>query len=117
MGTAGTIAAMDGQVDRLTDLRARLADQDDLYLEFLRVGSMSAGLYSLKAGETDPQVPHNEDEVYYVISGRAQIDIDGALHAVEPGSMIFVGKNVEHRFVDIAEHLEVLVLFAPAETL
>jgi mannose-6-phosphate isomerase-like protein (cupin superfamily) len=107
---------MDGQVDRLADLRARLADQDDLYLEFLRVDSMSAGLYSLGAGETDPQVPHNEDEAYYIISGRASIDIAGALHPVEPGSVIFVGKNVEHRFLDITEDLEVLVLFAPAET-
>jgi mannose-6-phosphate isomerase-like protein (cupin superfamily) len=51
-----------------------------------------------------------------VISGRAQIDIAGALHPVEAGAVIFVGKKVDHRFVDIAEDLEVLVLFAPAET-
>jgi mannose-6-phosphate isomerase-like protein (cupin superfamily) len=107
---------VEGQVDALADLRARLADQDDLYLEFLRVGSMSAGLYSLSAGAVDPQTPHNEDEAYYVVSGRAQIDIAGELHPVEAGAVIFVGKKVEHRFVDIAEDLEVLVLFAPAET-
>jgi mannose-6-phosphate isomerase-like protein (cupin superfamily) len=107
---------VEGQVDGLADLRARLADQDDLYLEFLRVGSMSAGLYSLPAGGTDPQVPHNEDEAYYVISGRARIEIAGALHPVEAGAVIFVGKKVEHRFVDITEDLELLVLFAPAET-
>ena len=77
---------------------------------------MSAGLYSLSAGATDPQEPHNEDEAYYVISGRAAVDIGGQVQTVESGSVIFVAAHVEHRFVDIQEDLEVLVLFAPAET-
>ncbi|MEZ4674484.1 MAG: hypothetical protein R2932_09590 [Caldilineaceae bacterium] len=38
--------------------------------EFLRVPDLSMGLYVLPAGDTDPQQPHTEDEVYYVINGR-----------------------------------------------
>ena len=113
---AGSIRLVEGSVYPLADLRERLAGENDLYLEFLRVESMSAGIYSLPAGGTDPQVPHNEDEIYYVISGRASIDIAGAVQPVEPGAIIFVAKEVEHRFKDIEEDLEVLVLFAPAET-
>jgi mannose-6-phosphate isomerase-like protein (cupin superfamily) len=107
---------MKGAVNPLEDLRRRLAAEDDLYLEFLRVESMSAGLYAIPAGATDPQVPHNEDEIYYVIRGRASIDIAGDVQPVEPGAVIFVAKHVDHRFQDITEDLEVLVLFAPAET-
>jgi mannose-6-phosphate isomerase-like protein (cupin superfamily) len=108
---------MKGEVLHLDELRARLSSKDDeLYLEFLRVESLSAGLYSLPAGAADPQVPHNEDEVYYVISGRGAIDIAGDVRRVRPGSIIFVGEQVQHRFLDIEEDLEVLVLFAPAET-
>ena len=107
---------MKGEVVHVDELRTRLRSQQDLYLEFLRVESLSAGLYSLPAGAPDPQEPHNEDEVYYVISGRAAIDIDGDVRPVRSGSVIFVGKEVEHRFVDIEEDLDVLVLFAPAET-
>ena len=107
---------MNGSVYPLRELSDRLAAADDLYVEFLRVDAMSAGLYALPAGASDPQTPHNEDEIYYVISGRASIDIDGDVSTVEPGAVIFVGKHVEHRFIDIAEDLEVLVLFAPAET-
>jgi mannose-6-phosphate isomerase-like protein (cupin superfamily) len=107
---------MKRSVYALTELRDRLAAANDLYDEFLRVEAMSAGLYALPAGATDPQTPHNEDEIYYVISGRASIDIDGEVTPVEPGAVIFVGKHVEHRFIDIAQDLEVLVLFAPAET-
>jgi len=35
---------------------------------------------------------------------------------VEPGSIAFVTKLAEHRFVDIVEDLELLVIFAPPET-
>jgi hypothetical protein len=34
---------------------------------------------------------------------------------VVPGSLIFVERAVEHRFVDITEDLTVLVFFAPPE--
>jgi mannose-6-phosphate isomerase-like protein (cupin superfamily) len=107
---------MNGQVYPLDQLRQRLTEANDLYFEFLRVDAMSAGLYALPAGSTDPQAPHNEDEIYYVIKGRASIDVAGEVQQVEPGTIIFVAKNVPHRFHDIQEDLEVLVLFAPAET-
>jgi mannose-6-phosphate isomerase-like protein (cupin superfamily) len=86
------------------------------YLEFLRVPTMSAGLYELPVGGTDPQQPHNQDEIYYVISGRAQIRVADEDRPVGPGSIIFVAEGVEHRFHTIEEDLSVLVVFAPAES-
>ncbi len=85
------------------------------YLEFLRVPSLSAGLYMLAAGAADTQEPHTEDEIYYVISGRASILVDKESRPVEAGSLIYVKANVEHRFHTITEDLRVLVIFAPAE--
>ena len=85
------------------------------YLEFLRVPSLSAGLYMLPAGAVDMQEPHTEDEIYYVISGRASILVDQESRTVEAGSLVFVKANVEHRFHTITEDLRVLVIFAPAE--
>jgi quercetin dioxygenase-like cupin family protein len=35
--------------------------------------------------------------------------------SLEPGSIVFVAANVEHRFHSIIEDLMVLVFFAPAE--
>ena len=83
------------------------------YRQFLNAGSLSLGLYALPAGAADLQTPHAEDEVYYVVSGRGAIVVDGERRAVEPGSMVFVAKAVDHRFVDIEEDLEILVFFAP----
>jgi mannose-6-phosphate isomerase-like protein (cupin superfamily) len=87
-----------------------------LYQEFLRVPSISAGLYVLEAGAEDPQSPHQQDEIYYVIAGRAQIRVAGEDRAVQAGSVVFVAKHVEHRFHSIEQRLELLVAFAPAET-
>lgn len=98
----------------------RLAIQRDagnkLYLEFLRVPSMSMGLYELAAGAEDPQEPHHEDEVYYVIRGKAKLNVAGKDHPVQPGSIVFVPAFEEHKFTEIAEDLTVLVYFAPAES-
>ena len=77
---------------------------------------MSAGVYVLDAGATDPQKPHNEDEMYYVVSGRARMQAGTEDQEVEEGSVIFVSAKVKHRFYDITEKLVVLVFFAPAET-
>ena len=71
--------------------------------EFLRVPSLSMGLYRLKAGQADEQQPHTEDEVYVIISGKASFRVGGQVRAVVPGSVIFVERAVEHRFVDITE--------------
>ena len=85
------------------------------WLEFLRMPALSMGVYHLKAGQTDPQKPHTEDEAYYVVSGRARFQTGSATQFVNPGSLLYVEKHLEHRFFDVAEDLTVLVFFAPAE--
>ncbi len=88
---------------------------EEPYLEFLRVPSLSVGLYLLPAGATDPQEPHTEDEVYHVVGGRARIRVGAEDRGVEAGTVVFVEAGVEHRFYAIEEDLKVLVFFAPAE--
>jgi mannose-6-phosphate isomerase-like protein (cupin superfamily) len=99
----------------ITDVEAAHAAAGKLYHEFLRVPDLSAGLYVLEAGAGDPQSPHTEDELYYVISGRAVVTVGNETRPVVPGTLIFVAATVPHRFHDIAERLELLVLFGPAE--
>ena len=86
------------------------------YQEFLRVPALSAGMYVLGVGATDPQRPHREDEIYYVTSGRGMIRVGTEDRPVEPGSIVYVPPRVEHRFHSITEELRILVVFAPAET-
>jgi mannose-6-phosphate isomerase-like protein (cupin superfamily) len=102
------------------DFSQLLAQSAERYLEFVRVSSFSVGIYVLDAGAPDLQKPHAEDEVYYVVSGRARMktgsDGDRKSFDVAPGTIIFVTARMDHLFYDITERLAVLVFFAPPES-
>jgi mannose-6-phosphate isomerase-like protein (cupin superfamily) len=103
------------QAYEMDELIAEAGAGTPKYLEFLRVPDLSAGLYGLAAGAVDPQLPHTEDEVYYVVSGRAHIRVADQDRLLKPGSVVYVAKQVEHKFHSITEDLTLLVFFAPAE--
>ncbi len=83
------------------------------YIDFLASDKLSVGLAIWQKGKPDRQRPHLEDEVYYVISGRATIRVGSQDRPVKPGSLVFVAAGVEHHFHDIEEDLRVLVFWAP----
>ena len=98
-----------------SDLEAARAASGRRYHEFKRVPDLSAGIYTLEAGAIDRQRPHTEDELYYVVAGRAMVTVGEETRPVVPGSVVFVAAAVPHRFHAIAERLELLVMFGPAE--
>ena len=100
----------------LAEVDLQRSQERKLYREFLRVPAMSAGLYVLPAGGADPQRPHHEDEMYYIVRGSARFKAGDEDREVHPGGVIYVAAEVEHHFYDISEELAVLVFFAPAET-
>jgi mannose-6-phosphate isomerase-like protein (cupin superfamily) len=98
------------------ELRQARAADGGLYHEFLRRPAMSMGIYVLDAGAEDPQSPHGEDEIYHVLDGSATVEVDGEQRKAGAGDTIFVAARVPHRFHSIERRLELLVLFAPAES-
>jgi mannose-6-phosphate isomerase-like protein (cupin superfamily) len=86
------------------------------YIEFIRSQSLSVGMYVLEAGDVDGQSPHLEDEVYVVLAGRSRFSAGDELREVKHGDVIYVAAGVPHRFHDITERLELIVVFAPPET-
>lgn len=101
------------KVFRLDDLEAERIANDGAYLRFLHERNMSAGLYALDAGSTDPQKPHDEDEIYLVVSGRGAITVGEETTQVARGSVVYVPAGVPHRFHHISEDLRVMVVFSP----
>ena len=98
------------------EMNRQRAQRGKLYGEFLRLPAMSAGLYVLAAGATDLQQPHHEDEMYYVVRGKARFIAGDEDQEISAGSVLFVAAEIEHRFHDITEELAMLVFFAPAES-
>jgi quercetin dioxygenase-like cupin family protein len=103
------------QSHELQDLLKQVAAGNQRYLEFLRHPSMSMGVYRLAAGDTDRQSPHKQDEIYYVISGKAKLRVKEEVQPIQAGSILFVAAGDEHKFTEIEEELNLLVFFAPAE--
>ena len=109
------LASQSMEAFEVEELRQARAAGGRPFHEFIRTHDLSVGLYVLPAGGTDQQQPHTEDEVYYVVSGRGMIFVGGEERAVQAGSVVFVGADVEHRFHDVQEALTLLVIFGPAE--
>ena len=103
------------QAFELAQINSQRVKSNKTYLEFLKVPDLSMGLYVLPKNGVDMQSPHTEDEVYYVLSGKAQIKVTDEDRAVQAGSVVYVAKSVKHNFHSIEEELRVLVFFAPAE--
>jgi mannose-6-phosphate isomerase-like protein (cupin superfamily) len=101
---------------KLGEIDQQRIQSGKLYHEFLRVPTMSAGLYVLAVGAADSQQPHHEDEMYYVLRGKARFKAGDDDREVSSGSLLFVAAEVAHRFYDITEELAALVFFAPAES-
>ena len=84
------------------------------WLEFLRVPALSVGIYSLPAGAEDSQEPHTEDEVYYVVSGKGRMAIDGKAFDVKPGDALLTHPGSSHGLVQVGDDDLVLIIVFPA---
>ena len=100
------------QVFDLDKIRAELKDEPVAYREFLRVPALSCGVYRLAAGSQDMQSPHDEDEVYYVVEGKARLKLGEEIQDVRPGSVLYVRATETHSFFEIEEDMTLLVFFA-----
>ena len=103
------------QSAELEEVVARAKAGDGYAAKVLRSELLSVGVYVLPAGAIDGQKPHNEDEVYYAVRGRAKFRVGAEDHAVEPGTLLFVPALEPHHFHEIEEELVLVVFWAPPE--
>jgi mannose-6-phosphate isomerase-like protein (cupin superfamily) len=103
-------------MDDVETIAMRARESGHPYLEILRVPTLSTGVYVLPAGAVDRQTPHREDEVYYVVRGRAHFAQSRSDRPVTGGDVLFVPGGEPHHFHSVTEELVLLVVFAPPET-
>jgi mannose-6-phosphate isomerase-like protein (cupin superfamily) len=77
-------------------------------------GTMQLRYYAPKG--VDPQVPHDQDEIYIVASGRGTVVSGLSEDKLErksfgPGDAIFVAAGHVHRFVDFTDDFGTWVVF------
>jgi len=96
----------------INDLQARRVNTGKNYLAFLSEESFNMGLYELKAGSIDNQPVHEQDEIYYILSGKGKLTAQDSLFEARPGSIFYVRAGIKHRFIEIEEDLSILVVFS-----
>lgn len=85
------------------------ASEDRAYGILLEHGSMELGFY--KPDGTDPQQPHDQDEIYIIQSGTGWFVCGDDRKPFVPGEALFVPAGVVHRFEDFSEDFGAWVVF------
>jgi mannose-6-phosphate isomerase-like protein (cupin superfamily) len=106
------MSVADWRAFEIRDLIDKRRRSGQPYLEFLRRPSLSCGIYVLPPGAKDLQSPHDEDEMYFVVSGKGRVRVGGEERAVGPGSVLYIEATSEHSFFEIDEEITLLVFFA-----
>jgi len=81
----------------------------NLAVPIFRHGSLEAEIYTPVG--TDPQTPHERDEVYVVARGTGVFFNGTERREVQSGSFIFVPARQEHRFESFSPDFAVWVFF------
>jgi mannose-6-phosphate isomerase-like protein (cupin superfamily) len=79
------------------------------YGVLLRHGTLELGFY--RPRETDPQQPHDQDEIYIVQSGSGYFVHGAKRQPFEAGEALFVPAGDTHRFEDFSEDFAAWVVF------
>ena len=59
----------------------------------------------------DAQPPHDRDEVYIIINGYGEFEMNGERKPISKGDLIFVAAGVEHRFTKYSSDLAMWIIF------
>lgn len=95
----------------LTDVLARLpVDPAATRAVYgFRHGSMRVGIYAPR--RNDPQTPHDQDELYIVVSGTGDFVLNGTRGTCAPQDVLFVPAGAPHRFENFSDNFVTWVIF------
>jgi mannose-6-phosphate isomerase-like protein (cupin superfamily) len=75
----------------------------------MRHGSMLLRFYQPRG--SDPQQPHEQDEIYVVVAGSGVFVCDGDRTPFGPGDALFAPAGAVHRFEDFSDDFATWVVF------
>ncbi len=95
--------------DNVLNQLSLISQEDEPYVEHFRHGTMSLGMYA--PYRHDPQEPHDQDELYFVLSGSGMFVHGDEKSDFKTGDALFVAAGVEHRFEDFTDDFAAWVVF------
>ena len=105
IGTVGAVQDFD-----VAATGSRLREQGGGYEVVHASPGLEIGVYVLRAPEPDRQSPHAFDEVYVVLEGQGEVEVEGERQRLSQGGAVFVPAGADHRFSGYGT-LTLLVVF------
>ena len=101
---------MDKNKISLLDLENILLKQkENVFIEGLRHGTMRVELYI--PNKIDYQQPHDQDELYFIISGSGILKLEGNNIECKENDVIFVPAKTNHMFENFTNNFKTYVVF------
>ena len=94
---------------RIADLEALPFPPGRLSKQAFDTGEIELRHYAPKG--VDSQVPHDQDELYVVISGTGSFERERETVAFGPGDVLFAAAHEAHRFRDFSADFQTWVVF------
>ena len=94
---------------RLPGPRTPRWPEGERFIEAFAHGSLVVELYAPVG--TDPQSPHDRDEIYFIVSGSGDCIVAGERAAFAAGDALFVPAHTEHRFENFTPDFAAWVAF------
>ncbi len=79
------------------------------FSDVMRHGTMSVEVFAPRS--KDAQQPHDQDELYFVVSGKARFRCNGDEVPAKTGDVLFVPAYAKHRFHDMSDDFVTWVVF------
>lgn len=67
------------------------------------VRTLCLGIVEVDPGCSTPLHSHNCEEVYYILEGVGEVEVDGVRHPVEAGDGVYLREGVKHRMINRGE--------------
>ncbi|MCU4926720.1 cupin domain-containing protein [Halobacteria archaeon AArc-dxtr1] len=82
--------------------------------DVLNAGPFTVEVGTYPADSAAPKNPHNEEELYYILSGVGKLRVGDDTHNIEAGDLVYVEPQLEHDFFEISEDITVLIILGPS---
>lgn len=98
----------------ITDVVDELEPEQLQHQETLTAGPLTVEVGKYPAGSAAPKNPHNEAELYYILSGSGKLRVGDDTHDIEAGDLVYVEPNLEHDFFAITQEITALIILGPS---
>lgn len=91
------------------DSLEKLKQTKSKFIELLNQKNFSLEIY--KPNEIDLQSPHDRDEIYIIISGFGEFQLEEQTFSFKENDFFYVEKSKQHKFINFSEDFSTWVIF------